>query len=164
MLFIFVAWIYTIFTNKQKKRTQIPQILIFFNKEYSVFLTFSVLLAGFHLLSSLSLNPTCPLPCPALPSPPPSHTHLPSRCDKDRQFPRFLHQRVWMGLSAVVRGDRFHRDLLKRQCAALALDSILWPSSGRSSVCPDHSADFFLAGSKPHCVFSSAYPVNAMWI
>lgn len=81
------------FYQQTRKQTQIPQILIFFNKEYSVFLTFSVLLAGFHLLSSLSLDPTCP-PSPALPSPPPSHTHLLSRCDKDRQFPRFLHHRV----------------------------------------------------------------------
>lgn len=61
------------FYQQTRKRTQIPQILIFFNKEYSVFLTFSVLLAGFHLLSS-------PLPRPYLPPlpSPPLHPHTPT--------------------------------------------------------------------------------------
>lgn len=130
LLFIFVAWIYTIFTNKQE-RTQIPQILIFFNKEYSVFLTFSVLLAGFHLLSSLSLVPTCP---PRLPL----HPHTPTSSPAVTKIGNFHTSSItgseW-SLSAVL---RFHWEVLKIQCAALVLDPNLWPpppTPGRSSPC-----------------------------
>lgn len=74
-------YLFIYFYKQPRKRTQIPQLLIFFNKEYSVFLTFSVLLAGFHLLSSLFLIPT--FPPSLLPS---LHPHTPtssSRCDKE---------------------------------------------------------------------------------
>lgn len=109
------------------------------------------------LLVSIYCSPS-PSTLPA-PSPPPSHTHLLSCCDKDRQFPRFLHHWVWMSLSAVVRGDRFHWDVLKTQCAALFLDSNLWPPSGRSSLCLDDS--------KGHCrnlLFFSGFRITLRFL
>lgn len=96
--------------KQRKKDTQIPHILIIFSiKNLVFFLTFSVLLADFHLLSFLSLVP------------PPTHppTHLLSCYDKDRRFPCFLHPRAWMSLSAVIHGDHFSLSRLRTQCVTL---------------------------------------------
>lgn len=64
MLFIFVAWIYTIITKNTRKKTQIPHILIFFNKEYSVFPNLQCASCWFPFI-------VLPLPPLSLPAPPP---------------------------------------------------------------------------------------------
>lgn len=64
--------------TKKKKNTQIPHILIIFSiKNLVFFLTFSVLLADFHLLSSLSLVP----PPTHLPTPPPTSSPAMTKID-----------------------------------------------------------------------------------
>lgn len=88
-LFLLHGFILLLQTNKEKN-TNSTYTNIFSIKNIVFFLTFSVLLADFHLLSYLS---PVPAPHPTLP-----HPHAPnllSCCDKDRQFPRFLHHWAW---------------------------------------------------------------------
>lgn len=89
---------------------------IFSIKNIVFFLTFSVLLADFHLLLSFSpVYPPSPSP-PLLLHPHPTSSH----CDIDRRFPRFRHHRAWMSLSTVVHGV----------CFTLKKCSMLWHSLG----------------------------------
>lgn len=89
---------------KQTRKKHKFHITNIFNKEYSVFPNLQCASCWFPFI-------VLPLPCPYLP--PSTPTHLLSHCDKDRQFPRFLHHRAWMSLSAVIHGDRFSLRHLK---------------------------------------------------
>lgn len=90
-LFLLHGFILLLQTNKEKN-TNSTYTNIFSIKNIVFFLTFSVLLADFHLLSYLS---PVPAPHPTLPHPHPHAPNLLSCCDKDRQFPRFLHHWAW---------------------------------------------------------------------
>lgn len=106
--------------KQTRKKTQIPQILIFFNKEYSVFPNLQCASCWFPFI-------VLPLPCPLsapppllpLPLPPPLSppTHLPTSSPavtKIDDFHAYFIAGPWMSLSAVIHGDRSHWDAWKR--------------------------------------------------
>lgn len=140
MLFILLHGFILYYKQTKEKNTNYTYTNISSIKNIVFFLTFSVLLADFHLLSYLSLVPA-----------PPPHPHAPnllSCCDKDRQFPRFLHHWAWLSLSAVIHGDRFSLRRLKTQFATHSLDLSLWPPPPHGTkimsclpVCADDPSD-----------------------
>lgn len=165
--------------KQTRKKTQIPQILIFFNKEYSVFPNLQCASCWFPFI-------VLPLPCPLSAPPPPSPpstpvptnppTHLLSCCDKDRRFPRLLHRRALNESICCHSWWSFSLRRLKTQCATCSLDSEPLTHGSKVISCllgyADKLSSWNAKSGKLHCLsflylkfklqFSSVLRVNAM--
>lgn len=168
-LFLLHGFILLLQTTK-KENTNSTYTNIFSIKNIVFFLTFSVLLADFHLLSSLSLVPTCP------PSPP-LHPHAPTSSPAVTKIDNFHASSItgpeWVYLLSFM-VIVFTKTLENAVCY---LQIRLEPLTHSSEViyrlpsCTDdlssyhwknHTACLFWVCFKSYCAFQAYFQVNGM--